>query len=73
MLELLRKYRNATPFVPFTIHFSDGRQMHVTDTYHVAFNGRQLVVVYQEGIDAFLRIDSDAIIQISADVPAMVN
>ena len=73
MIDELRKYRNATPFVPFTIRFRDGREMHVKDTYHVAFGGRGLVVVYQESVDTFSRIDSNAIVEISADVSAAVS
>ena len=73
MLEELRKYRNAMPFVPFTVFFRDGRQLHVADTYHMAFGGRKLVVVYQESSDAFQRIDSEAVIQIEADIPTAAS
>lgn len=68
MLEELRKYRNAMPFVPYTIHLRDGRLMHITDPYHVAFGGKgRLVVVYQENTDEFLSVDSRTISELSLD------
>ncbi len=68
MIEELRKYRNATPFVPFTIHLSDGRKMPVNDPFHTAIGGRHLVVVYEEDKDAFTPLDDRKISQVTAGV-----
>jgi len=42
--ELVR-WRNAKPFVPFTIILEDGRRFDVTDTFKMALNDRIVLVV----------------------------
>ena len=69
MIEELRKCRNATPFVPYTIRLRDGRQMHITDPYHVAFGG-QHVVIYREDTDQFLSVDGRIIGEVCPDAVA---
>lgn len=68
MLEELRKYRNATPFVPFTIHLSDGRHFPVNDQFHTAIGGQHRVVVYEEDKDAFMPLDDREISQVTPGV-----
>jgi hypothetical protein len=49
MLEEIRKLVQSGPFVPFTIHLADGRELRVPTVDHIAVGpeGRRIVVFGQ--------------------------
>ena len=45
MISRIRDLMHQTPFVPFVIHTTDGRNLKVATTDHVAISGKFSVVV----------------------------